>query len=371
MSKHLPARFRTLWLRYVVALLAVVIAFVARLALDAIFGEEHQPFATFYIAVVVAAWFGGLGPGLLSMGLGLVVSIYAVIPPRDSLMVQETRDWAEILLYLIVCGTIIALMQLVRRSRQALAEANAGLDATVRERTARLREVVGELEHFSYTITHDLRGPLRAMEGYATFLERASAPERSGPKGGEYIRRIRLAAERMDRLITDALSYSKVVRQELVLIPVDLGELLSSIIHTYPNLQNHERDIHLVAPLPRVMGNEAALTQCFGNLLDNALKFVAPERPVRVEVRAESSGEWVRVIVRDNGIGIPREAQAGLFQMFTRAHQEFEGTGIGLALVRKVVERMGGRVGVESEPGHGSCFWVELRAAPGPQETAQ
>jgi signal transduction histidine kinase len=363
MRKHSPARFWTLWTHYGVALVAVACAVLLRLALDSIFGEEHEPFATFYIAVTVTAWFAGLGPALLSLVLGLMVGVYAVIPPRHTFVLTERRDFGEIVLYLLVTGTIVVLMQLIRRSRQALAQANTGLERTVRERTAKLQELVGELEHFSYSITHDLRGPLRGMEGYATLLERAPAEKCSGPEGHEYVRRIRTAAVRMDQLITDALSYSKAVRQELVLKPVDLGQLLQSLVDTYPNLQAHERDIRLPPMLPQVMGNEAALAQCFGNLLDNALKFVAPDRPPHVEVRAEAREGWVRVFVQDNGIGIPKEAQPGLFQMFARAHQTYEGTGIGLALVRKVVERMGGRVGVESTPSEGSCFWVELRAA--------
>jgi signal transduction histidine kinase len=384
--------------RYGIALLLVALAFVTRLALDPVLGTEHQPYATFYVSVAVTAWWCGLGPALFSLGAGLLLSLYAIVPPRDSFLVMGRRDLAEVVIHLLVSGTIVLLMELLRlaqqrtarllrqaqegqrqlaadivdrlkaeealhQARQQLAEANAGLERTVQERTAKMREAMGELEHFSYSIVHDMRAPLRAMQSYAAFLEEEAGKCALGAEGHEFIRRIRVAARRMDLLITDALTYSQVVREELALKPVDLRRLLASLIHTYPNLQAHAEQIHLAPSLPLVLGNEAALTQCFGNLLDNALKFVAPGRPPRVEVLAKLEEGWVRVCVQDNGIGIPKAAQARLFRMFERLHRGYEGTGIGLALVRKVAERMGGRVGVESEPGQGSCFWVELRRA--------
>ena len=122
-------------------------------------------------------------------------------------------------------------------------------------------------------------------------------------------------------------------------------------------------DIRLEGDLPVVLGNEALVTQCFSNLLANAVKFVAPGVKPRVRVRAEVREGTARIWVEDNGIGISKDAQGRLFGMFQRLVRGYEGTGIGLAIVRKVVQRMGGRVGVESEEGKGSRFWVELRAA--------
>jgi signal transduction histidine kinase len=139
--------------------------------------------------------------------------------------------------------------------------------------------------------------------------------------------------------------------------------LLRDLLETYPNLSPERADISLEKSLPSVMGNEALLTQCFANLLGNAVKFVAPDVRPRVRVRAESANDFVRIWIEDNGIGVPPHAHERLFKMFQRLTTGYEGTGIGLAIVRKVVERMEGRVGVQSEPGKGSRFWVELKPA--------
>jgi PAS domain S-box-containing protein len=234
------------------------------------------------------------------------------------------------------------------------------LENRVAERTTRLQEAVAELEHFSYTITHDMRAPLRAMRGFGEILIE-EAQDALKPEHQEGLRRIMAAAARMDLLIQDALSYSKVVREELVLHPVDTLGLLRELIHSYPGFQPPKAQVHLDSSLPPVLGNEAGLTQCFSNLLSNAVKFVQQGQLPRVVISWEARGEHVRLWFEDNGIGIPLEYQERIFGMFQRLSKDFEGTGIGLALVRKVVDRMLGRVGVESAPGQGSRFWVELK----------
>jgi signal transduction histidine kinase len=181
----------------------------------------------------------------------------------------------------------------------------------------------------------------------------------------DYCRRIIAAADRLDKLIHDSLNYTKVVLQDLPLEPVPLSKLLPSLIETYPNLQPDKADITIEDPLPTVLGEESLLTQCFSNLLGNAVKFVPPGSRPRVRVRAGTSGDFLRITIEDNGIGIPPQAQTRLFRMFERLSGDYEGTGVGLAIVRKVVQRMGGRVGAESEPNKGSRFWVELRPALG------
>jgi signal transduction histidine kinase len=170
----------------------------------------------------------------------------------------------------------------------------------------------------------------------------------------------------MDQLITDALSYSHAVRTDLQLAPIDPARLLRGMIESYPVFQEPNAHIRIDSNLPAVLANEAGLTQCFSNLLGNAVKFVAPGTVPEVKIRAEGNEGCVRLWFEDNGIGIPEAMKDRVFDMFQRASKEYEGTGIGLALVRKVSERMGGNVGVESEPGRGSRFWLELkRAAPG------
>ena len=236
------------------------------------------------------------------------------------------------------------------------------LERLVAERTAKLHEMIGELEHFSYAIVHDMRAPLRAMRGFAEIVTKLCA-EWPSPQVPDYLQRICVSAERMDNLITDALNYSMAVRQELSVSPVDLNDLLRGMIETYPNLSPDKARIELQREMPVVLGHPAGLTQCFSNLLDNAVKFVEPGKIAEVRIWAETAGNLVRVWVQDNGLGISKSMLPRVFDMFARGHATHAGTGIGLALVRKVVQRMGGRVGVESEQGKGSRFWVELPPA--------
>jgi len=227
---------------------------------------------------------------------------------------------------------------------------------------AKVQEMIGELEGVSYAIVHDMRAPLRAMEAFAFMLSQDS-PQHSEEHRKDLARRITTAAARLDRLIRDALTYNQLVVQATNLQAIDLTQLLRELLETYPNLAPSRADIHILDSFPRVMGSEALLTQCFANLLGNAVKFVADGVKPQVRVWAEPSNEFIRVWIEDNGIGIPLHAQPRLFRMFQRLTANYEGTGIGLAIVRKVVERMGGRVGAESAPGKGSRFWVELRRA--------
>jgi PAS domain S-box-containing protein len=251
-------------------------------------------------------------------------------------------------------------------AREALSQARKELESLVGERTAKLQEMVDELQHVSYAITHDMRAPLRAMSAFAGLVSEKLAAS-ADAETHEYCRRIQLAAGRLDKLIQDALQYTKAVLREMPPEPVDLSKLLPSLIETYPNLQPDKADIYIEGQLPVVMGNDALLTQCFSNLLGNAVKFVARGTRPRVHIRSETTGAMARICVQDNGIGIPQHAHERLFKMFQRLTIGYEGTGIGLAIVRKFVERMGGRVGAESEAGIGSRFWMELRLAHPPK----
>ncbi len=260
------------------------------------------------------------------------------------------------------------------KRRRDLAQANAQLEQTVRERTARLQELVGDLEHFSYTITHDLKSPLRAMRGFAEIATMMSG-DSLRKQAKEALAMISTSAERMEALITDALAYSQSVRQELPLTDVEMGGLLRGMLDSYPDFQPSKARIQLEGRLPVVLGNEAGLTQCFSNLLGNAVKFVRPGERPQIRVWAQERDGWATIWVEDKGIGISKEMLPRVFDMFSRGSKDYEGTGIGLALVRKVTQRMGGKVGVESEEGKGSRFWMELRlgelrAKPGQVEAA-
>lgn len=236
------------------------------------------------------------------------------------------------------------------------------LERTVAERTARLRETIGELEAFSYSIAHDMRAPLRSLKGFSEILL-SEHDAQLDPEGRGYLRRIAAAAGRMDKLIQDVLDYSRIVRGELALEPVDVAQLVRSIIETYPSFAEDRVDIILQEPIPAVRGNEAMLTQIFSNLLGNAVKFVAPGVRPEISIWAETRDGCVRLFVRDNGIGVPSHQHERIFKIFQQGELGYGGTGIGLAIVKKAAERMGGRVGLESRRGAGSTFWVDVPEA--------
>ena len=202
-----------------------------------------------------------------------------------------------------------------REAREVLARSKEDLERLVGERTARLAELVGELEHFSHTITHDMRAPLRGMRGFAEMMVEACAGCQEQERK-DLLQRIVKSANRMDLLITDVLSYSKAVKQELV-GPVDAGRCCKGSSIRTPNWLSKAR-IEIQGEIPRVLANEAGLTQCFSNLLDNAVKFVKQGELPRVDIRAEPREGWVRLWFEDSGIGIPKEMLARVFDMFSR-----------------------------------------------------
>jgi len=249
------------------------------------------------------------------------------------------------------------------RAKEELHRANEGLEVKVEKRTRKLLEMVAELESWSYSIAHDMRAPLRTMHNFSNFLLEEYS-ERLDAIGMNYLQRIDAATQRLDHYLRDLLHYGKMGRGELPLREVDTTTLIGEILATYPNLQPPKCDIKVRLPLPRVQANASALTQVFSNLLGNAVKFVKEDTVPEVSIWAEEKPGWVRLWVEDNGIGIDKQAQERLFGMFQRLHpsSDYEGTGMGLAIVRRAVERMNGTVGVESEPNQGSRFWVELKA---------
>ncbi|HUS35661.1 MAG TPA: ATP-binding protein [Verrucomicrobiae bacterium] len=260
--------------------------------------------------------------------------------------------------------TLISTLRAALRSRRRQYEVRdllEQLEEKVRERTARLEQTISELEAFSYSMSHDLRAPLRAMRGYSQVLmDEYSAG--LDEEGQNYLKRILTASERLDRLVQDVLRYSRCARETIDCVPVDLEGVLAAVIAEYPALRPPNAEIMVARPLLKVSGHEASLTQVISNLLGNAVKFVRPGHTPSVKIWTEQQGAKVRVFIRDNGIGIPPEHHDKVFKMFERlsAGPEYEGTGIGLAIVAKAVERMGGRVGIESQVGVGSTFWIEL-----------
>jgi PAS domain S-box-containing protein len=249
-----------------------------------------------------------------------------------------------------------------------LKRTNKTLETIVAERTVKLRDAIAELHQVSYWLVHDMRAPLRAMRGFAELLESMDG-EHTSPESREYLRRIVLAAERLDNLITDALNYTRVLDEELPMEAVDLHHLITGLVQTYPNLHAEFAKIS-IGDLPVVLGNKSLLTQIFSNLLGNAVKFSRPGLKPEIRVWTDQlcatsyAPPCARIWVEDNGIGIPQTSHERVFGIFQKFHHDYPGTGIGLAIVKKAAERIGGSVGVESAEGKGSRFWVNLQIAP-------
>lgn len=226
----------------------------------------------------------------------------------------------------------------------------------------RLQERSHELEQLSYSIIHDMRAPLRAMRSFGQMLDEDAA-HLLDETARDYIRRIIESAQRMDQLITDVFNFTALMREGLPLRRLNPRRLLMGIIESYPNFDPEHAEIHVADSFPDLLANRAGLTQCFSNLLNNAVKFAKPGKKPVVRVWSEQRDEMIRLWFEDEGIGIAPRHQERIFEMFQKLDTESLGTGIGLALIRKAVEKMEGHVGVESEPGHGSRFWIDLRAA--------
>jgi PAS domain S-box-containing protein len=242
---------------------------------------------------------------------------------------------------------------------------NEGLERRVEERTAQLERAIREMASFSYTIAHDLRAPLRSMSGFAQAMVDDYGASMD-PTCLDFARRVAASARKMDALIVDLLSYSRLIHLDVRVETVNLESLVRTVLYRMsPELNAAGAMVEVQWPIPKVQGNAAMLDHVIVNLLSNAIKFVAPGVPPRVTIRPERRNGRVCLWVEDNGIGIAPEFHERIFGIFQRLNreEEYPGTGIGLAIVRKALERMGGSAGVESLTGRGSRFWINLEAA--------
>ncbi|WP_306591290.1 ATP-binding protein [Geothrix sp. 21YS21S-4] len=241
------------------------------------------------------------------------------------------------------------------------------LEQRVEDRTQELEAANRELEAFSYSVSHDLRAPLRHIRGFSELLEEESGLVLN-EAAREHLEGILGASNRMERLIDDLLAFSRLSRQTLRRSPVDLNAVVDKVVgHLAPDLAG--RSLRWVrGPLPTVQGDEALLTAAFENLLSNAVKFTSRRPEAVIEVGTEERPTEVEIFVKDNGAGFEPAYAHRLFRVFQRLHtyDEFKGTGIGLANVQRIIQRHGGRVWAEGRPGEGATFHVAL-----PQEEAE
>ncbi|MGB3765816.1 MAG: PAS domain S-box protein [Phormidesmis sp.] len=252
------------------------------------------------------------------------------------------------------------------QAEQNIRKLNQELEERVIERTAQLEDSNEELKAFTYTVSHDLRAPLRAMEGFAQALREDYGPVLDD-LGKEYASRIVAAAHQMDSLILDLLSYSQLSRSNISVSHISATQAIEEAIAALTPMSEERQAAISVSDIPMVYGNHSILVQIFTNLLSNAIKFVPLGTQPSVQIIGQPCPDGnrpgrVRIWVKDNGLGIAPEHQQRIFNVFERLHgvETYSGTGIGLAIVKKGAARMGGTVGLTSQIGQGSQFWIEL-----------
>jgi signal transduction histidine kinase len=229
-------------------------------------------------------------------------------------------------------------------------------------REAELQEKLRDLDAFSYSVAHDLKAPLRSMVGYGSLLE-ADYADRLGVEGQDFLRRMRESGLQMSALIDDLLEFGQLTHRRVDMKPVPLQPLCEQLFsEMHEEIARQNAAVSYNGDSPVLLANELLLKQILRNLISNAIKFVPEKTDPRVRIIATKNGTMTRVEVQDNGIGIAPEHQGKIFGLFQRLHspKDFPGTGVGLALVQKSVERQRGRLGVSSAPGQGSTFWFQL-----------
>jgi PAS domain S-box-containing protein len=298
-----------------------------------------------------------------------VIETRAVVRSERNWVFPGHVDWIETVKAPVLdgAGNVVAVVGIShdvserKRTEQTMQKMNQSLE----QKTAELMGVNHELESFAYTVSHDLRAPLRHIDGFVNLLK-AHAGVALDAQSARYFERISNAARRMGMLIDDLLAFSRTGRAELRSQRVALERLLRETIgHLAPDIKGRRVE-WTIGALPAVQGDAGLLAIVFQNLVGNAVKYTRPREIARINISASTADDGMATIaVRDNGVGFDMKYHHKLFGVFQRLHTdaEFEGTGIGLATVARIVQRHGGRVWAESVEGEGTCFFVALPTA--------
>jgi signal transduction histidine kinase len=377
---------RTALRRYGVAVLAVAIAFGIRLGLDEWLGAKHV-FITFIVATIVVTWHGGFGPSIVTALGGFAMATWFFLPPRHSFYIANFLDMG--LPAILVQSCIVFFGRAMHQSRQradaSAREAmshqrtlerevverkraeeyvrllNLELEKRVAARTAELMLANQDLESFTYSVSHDLRAPLRHVDGFAQFLEEEYGTNIPA-EARELVQKIRRGSQNMGRLVDDLLNLSRIGKKDLARQHTELTPLVESTMAEI-KLDNPARRIEWrIETLPTVNCDAGLIKQVFVNLLSNAAKYTRPRESARIEIGQKAVDGVTAIYVRDNGVGFNMQYANKLFGVFQRLHrsEEFEGTGVGLATVARIVRKHGGDIRAEAEVGKGATFYFTL-----------
>jgi signal transduction histidine kinase len=378
---------------YIFAVAATTIAFLIRLSLDSYLGEK-LPFGTSVIAIVLVAWYGGFVPSLLTFFVSYLLVDWFFVPPRHSIFVADGAHLAGNFSYIFVGLTIIffgrSLHEARKRAdanaRQAISNLaqlqdemverkrvedevlrlNGELEQRVKDRTAELMVVNQDLEAFSYSVSHDLRAPLRHIDGYTQLLEEEYGKQL--PEGAlKYTGKIRNGSRSLGQLVDDLLELSRMGKREIIRKTVDLKSLVEQAMgEVQPETANRQIEWK-IGELPSTECDGSLVKQAFVNLLSNAVKYTRPREKARIEVGQLKVDGKTAIYVRDNGVGFNMKYAGKLFGVFQRLHRpdQFEGTGVGLATVARIVRKHGGRIWVEAELEKGATFMFTLEPSNG------
>jgi signal transduction histidine kinase len=342
--------------RYGLAIVSVTVALGLSLALQHYqFRGVEVPVLT--LAIAVTTWYAGNGPAAAAIVLSSLCFDYFFTEPYYSLEVTS-RDLPYFFIF-VTWGLIVAGFSAVRHQvEESLRQAQEELA----KRAVDLQAANKELEAFAYSVSHDLRAPLRHVVGYAELLQKQAASVLD-EKANRYLKTLLEAAKRMGNLIDDLLGFSRIGRAETKKAAVDLKELIAQVIAELAQ-DTSGRDIAWkIGTLPVCYGDRAMLRVVFVNLLSNAVKFTRQRSRAEIEIGcSRQDNNQITVFVRDNGAGFDMRHVDKLFGVFQRLHlpEEFEGTGIGLATVQRIVHRHGGTCWAEGEVDRGATFHVTL-----------
>lgn len=307
-------------------------------------------------------------PGILVSGVPNGEIIEKVVktgePQQFESYVASLKKWLAISMYSPSREHFIALVDDITAQKEAessIRRANAALEEKVTERTAELKKMNEELEAFSYSVSHDLRAPLRGILGFTSILEE-EYNAKLDDEGRRITSIIKSNTIKMGALIDDLLLFSRVSRQELQLAEINTIDLVAQVIAEFTRSSAEKKIVWHHGELHQVCADVASLRQVWRNLLSNAIKYSGKRDIIEIEISSEDRGNDIVFSVHDNGVGFDPKYSSKLFGVFQRLHgaEEFEGTGVGLAIVERIVSKHGGKVWAESTPGEGACFYFSI-----------